>query len=122
MKGKRIENKNDCIDLKTLVENLVNNGVESIYLLPTLSREFGGDIIALRAHMAPEEGQQVTRPYADVNIGNERYELDVEFALDGMRPNPEVPVFVTSGWTGVEPVSVEEGVEQVFEFVSGGAE
>lgn len=115
-KNNETEVDNESRNVETLVADWVENGAESVYLLPEVSRWCDGRGIAVRVHIPPQQFNTLEE-VPTVEVDGATYPLEVEVSHWGMPTEVEVPLYVSESWQGIEPVSIDEGIRNAVEFL-----
>lgn len=99
------------IELRTLVKELVDAGAAAV----TVNHEMWivGDRIELLGYLPAGDGYDVAGEYNTVTIDGDEYPLNCRFTLTGLDTHGEEPLYVSDGWTGTDPVSVDGGLKNV---------
>jgi hypothetical protein len=102
----------ETVPLKTLIEELIEGGAVAVGLQKTLF-EMNDTTLPLRVHMPPVIGRRIAGQYEAVTIENETHSHEIEAVLDGPGFSGQVPIYASETILGMEPVPVEEGIQNL---------
>lgn len=106
----------ETIALEDLVTDLVDAGASAV----TVSHDqwLYGEQLELVGYLPASNGYDICGPYDTVTIDGDEYPLRYRFTLDGLDAHHYEPVYVADSWVGTDPVSVEEGLDNVRELLA----
>lgn len=104
------------VQLSTLVDEFVDAGAPAVTIDEELWQISGE--LCLVTYLPGAVGYEVCGDYGAVNINGETYSVDFRFRQDGLRTHYETMVYVGDSWLGVEPVTVDEGLENARELIA----
>lgn len=108
--------RNETIALEDLVTDLVDAGASAV----TVSHDqwLHGKQLEVIGYLPASNGYDVCGTYDTVTIDGDRYPLRYRFTLDGLNAHHYEPVYVADSWVSTDPVSVEEGLDNVRELLA----
>jgi hypothetical protein len=77
-----------------------------------------GDRIEPTGYMPAGDGYDVASEYDTVTINGNEYPLNCRFTLTGLDTQTEEPVYVSDSWRFTEPISIDEGLDNVRELLT----
>jgi len=108
----------ETVDIDNLVNQLVDAGASAIAVVPEISNE---DRLTVKVWMTPSAGYETVGSYSTVEIDGQVLDLNWEFnCVDGPAMMNKVEVYVGNDINGAVPVSVDEGINNLREYVEAG--
>jgi len=101
-----------------LTEKLVETGAVAIAVEPEISSE---DTLTLSVWVPDATAYEVVGQYETINVDGTLFDLNWEFrCIDGPNFLGRVPIYASDNIIGMEPVSVDDGVSNIEEYVTSG--
>lgn len=108
-------NTQETIELKKALQSLRDKGAAAVMLDKKTSNS---NCLRFTAHVPPATGATAVEQYHKVTLGGKCYEVDWTYTIDGPGFMYRVPVYSRVGGQDTNPVTVEEGLENVQEFLN----